>query len=356
MTRVQAGLIPAHAGKTVAPRRRRRRSRAHPRSRGENHGSWHPPVWRRGSSPLTRGKRAPDRLIFTWMGLIPAHAGKTDDRRERATHPRAHPRSRGENWGAPAAPSEPPGSSPLTRGKLPVLGRELARAGLIPAHAGKTWSSRKVARPIRAHPRSRGENLETDFGSFNIMGSSPLTRGKRNGRDGGSRRTGLIPAHAGKTQSSSAWSGRAWAHPRSRGENASQAPHVTTGTGSSPLTRGKLRAQSRRRAHAGLIPAHAGKTLRRSRLRRPSRAHPRSRGENSHHDFPLRSAWGSSPLTRGKHFLTCAFIAQIGQILESLELCASSESYSSPEAYATDALQGRVRSIDLGLRSSRGAS
>jgi len=42
--------------------------------------------------------------------------------------------------------------------------------------------------------------------------------------------------------------------------------------------------------------------------------------------------------------------------LESLELCASSESYSSPEAYATDALQGRVRSIDLGLRSSRGAS
>ena len=65
---------------------------------------------------------------------------------------------------------------------------------------------------------------------------------------------------------------------------------------------------------------------------------------------------GSSPLTRGKHFLTCVFIAQIGQISESLELCASSESYSSQDAYATDALRGQVRSIDLGLRSSRDAS
>ena len=106
----------------------------------------------------------------------------------------------------------------------------------------------------------------------------------------------------------------------------------------------------------GLIPAHAGKTHMLLAAVNGSRAHPRSRGENGRVVMAYRPAPGSSPLTRGKHFLTCAFIAQIGQILESLELCASSESYSSPDAYATDALQGRVRSIGLAPRSSRGAS
>ena len=147
-------------------------------------------------------------------------------------------------------------------------------------------------------------------------GSSPLTRGKPCLVRNRSPLGGLIPAHAGKTLLMPA--------------------HMPSMKGSSPLTRGKPSGQ------AGPAP--------------PTPAHPRSRGENSVPPTGVSSTWGSSPLTRGKHFLTCAFIAQIGQILESLELCASSESYSSPEAYATDALQGRVRSIDLGLRSSRGAS
>ena len=107
-------------------------------------------------------------------------------------------------------------------------------------------------------------------------------------------------------------------------------------SGSSPLTRGKLVAVVERGLQVRLIPAHAGKTIQTC--------------------VQVAADLGSSPLTRGKHFLTCAFIEQIGQILESLELCASSESYSSPDAYATDALQGRVRSIGLAPRSSRGAS
>ena len=146
------------------------------------------------------------------------------------------------------------------------------------------------------------------------------------------------------------------AHPRSRGENGTRSDLAYVTEGSSPLTRGK---QDRGRGHVrrrGLIPAHAGKTCEGVEACGGVGAHPRSRGENPGLMSLEGNREGSSPLTRGKHFLTCAFIAQIGQILESLELCASSESYSSPEAYATDALQGRVRSIDLGLRSSRGAS
>ena len=79
----------------------------------------------------------------------------------------------------------------------------------------------------------------------------------------------------------------------------------------------------------GLIPAHAGKTSEHSSVSFRGGAHPRSRGENIIADPIGAVANGSSPLTRGKHFLTCAFIAQIDQILESLELCASSEKYSS---------------------------
>ena len=105
-----------------------------------------------------------------------------------------------------------------------------------------------------------------------------------------------------------------------------------------------------------LIPAHAGKTDRTSRATASARAHPRSRGENEIARAEDVNANGSSPLTRGKHFLTCAFIAQIDQILESLELCAFSESYSSQNVYATDAPRDRVRSIGLAPRSSRGAS
>ena len=126
--------------------------------------------------------------------------------------------------------------------------------------------------------------------------------------------------------------------------------------GSSPLTRGKPLETVVNWPRVGLIPAHAGKTLSTvsSWTRQP--AHPRSRGENLDGDHETATAWGSSPLTRGKHFLTCVFIAQIGQILESLELCASSESYSSQDAYATGAPQDQVRSIGLVPRSSRDAS
>ena len=126
--------------------------------------------------------------------------------------------------------------------------------------------------------------------------------------------------------------------------------------GSSPLTRGKLTGADVWGGTERLIPAHAGKTGPRAGIVFAWEAHPRSRGENrfSPPDWPDVS--GSSPLTRGKHFLTCAFTAQIDQILETLELAVSFGSYSVWVACATDAPQDQVRSIGLVLPSSRGAS
>ena len=187
-------------------------------------------------------------------------------------------------------------------------------------------------------------------------GSSPLTRGKQLELIAKLEFTRLIPAHAGKTHCKDSCRWCAAAHPRSRGENPSSRLCDQRIVGSSPLTRGKLHAGCRFLEKRRLIPAHAGKTPRRT-ARPPSRpAHPRSRGENSLTASPLVSFRGSSPLTRGKHFLTCAFTAQIDQILETLELAASFGSYLIWVACATDAPQDPVRSIGLVLPSSMGAS
>ena len=133
------------------------------------------------------------------VGLIPAHTGKTG-RVPVASHKLgAHLRSRGENGGAGSDNESAAGSSPLTRGKRFGKTIEAIHAGLIPAHAGKTTSSSSDCSPTRAHPRSRGENAAEETAVDIHLGSSPLTRGKPDRRCGGIRKRRLIPAHAGKT-------------------------------------------------------------------------------------------------------------------------------------------------------------
>ena len=71
--------------------------------------------------------------------------------------------------------------------------------GLIPAHAGKTSKPAAPHGSTRAHPRSRGENTPVGTPAPLVQGSSPLTRGKPLQRERGKHSRGLIPAHAGKT-------------------------------------------------------------------------------------------------------------------------------------------------------------
>ena len=233
-------LIPAHAGKTRSPNRPRRRGWAHPRSRGENHGHRSKPPCPSGSSPLTRGKPTYSRSTDLAVGLIPAHAGKTS--------------------GPGALNGHLAGSSPLTRGKRGGLPRDRYVGGLIPAHAGKTISILFAMMVGPAHPRSRGENVPATGAPTHCAGSSPLTRGKQVGVVPGGAEVGLIPAHAGKTWSPRVATTGTWAHPRSRGENPGAPATSGWSMGSSPLTRGKRRLPAPVRRRPGLIPAHAGKT------------------------------------------------------------------------------------------------
>ena len=208
-----------------------------------------------GSSPLTRGKPRRLRRRHLVVRLIPAHAGKTNAVLRPDTKTRAHPRSRGENLALYVTGSAFPGSSPLTRGKLLQRERQQGRHGLIPAHAGKTLPGCGIRRGGGAHPRSRGENWAGVAAAYTGRGSSPLTRGKppQKTRTRGSPLTrgkrfrrgalrllpGLIPAHAGKTSPSTRAGSASRAHPRSRGENINGLVAVMIAGGSSPLTRGK---------------------------------------------------------------------------------------------------------------------
>ena len=192
------------------------------------------------------------------------------------------------------------GSSPLTRGKHPAPVLRASARGLIPAHAGKTPSRSPRPSLAGAHPRSRGENPEYTSVLSRIGGSSPLTRGKPHFGLSFCVVRGLIPAHAGKTKQCVPNHMFSWAHPRSRGENSPGCQYCQPSLGSSPLTRGKQSAHLIPPVKRGLIPAHAGKTNTNNHPNKPKGAHPRSRGENDHRGNRVDDDVGSSPLTRGK--------------------------------------------------------
>ena len=217
----------------------RRGCGAHPRSRGENLKCGFAESSGGGSSPLTRGKHCSVLSVYRAGGLIPAHAGKTGAGGGDRSTVGAHPRSRGENNEVVKGGGREGGSSPLTRGKRRLRRGRAQRHGLIPAHAGKTMATSFAHVESEAHPRSRGENEGQGHCLVRPRGSSPLTRGKHDGAGVRARRVGLIPAHAGKTRHGKQGRCAHRAHPRSRGENRMSRRRMRGRLGSSPLTRGK---------------------------------------------------------------------------------------------------------------------
>ena len=90
----------------------------------------------------------------------------------------AHPRVGGENPQRRQERALVAGSSPRGRGKLSWAITAFFLQGLIPAWAGKTWSSASRRRTQRAHPRVGGENRTPPGLRRPRIGSSPRGRGK----------------------------------------------------------------------------------------------------------------------------------------------------------------------------------
>ena len=236
---ILTGLIPAHAGKTLQPLAWLPASWAHPRACGENDAQRPGLTGGEGSSPRMRGKLYECPPVRFLLGLIPAHAGKTYSRPSPTRRRQAHPRACGENAFAAWNDFTGGGSSPRMRGKHQLVYAARRRTRLIPAHAGKTFYTADAIRTYAAHPRACGENVRVHCPWATGPGSSPRMRGKRSSRNPAAVALGLIPAHAGKTNNASTNHVSCWAHPRACGENTESISDKAEQAGSSPRMRGK---------------------------------------------------------------------------------------------------------------------
>ena len=131
-----------------------------------------------------------------------------------------HPRACGEHRSTLACVCALLGSSPRMRGTRKP-GTSLWRSsGIIPAHAGNTPSTTNTKTPSRDHPRACGEHYEFSRSTLSIEGSSPRMRGTRMSTLATRYAVGIIPAHAGNTKLHFMSSLTAWDHPRACGEHA----------------------------------------------------------------------------------------------------------------------------------------
>ena len=292
-------IIPARAGFTSMPTRRRPAARDHPRSRGVYGLHAHISHAEIGSSPLARGLPRAGRRCRSTSGIIPARAGFTKAFERRGPVASDHPRSRGVYTEYVVGDTWREGSSPLARGLRRHPDRRRRRPGIIPARAGFTRSPLSRSLGWRDHPRSRGVYTRRQLSRMDDLGSSPLARGLLQADVLHRVRGRIIPARAGFTGSGRASGSTRWDHPRSRGVYEAQREHIVAAPGSSPLARGLHDDKKHRRFSLRIIPARAGFTSTRAAPRIMRWDHPRSRGVYSICSGATAARNGSSPLARG---------------------------------------------------------
>ena len=210
-----------------------------------------------------------------------------------------HPRIRGEHVQMNRAIADGSGSSPHTRG-APIRGLLLPRdRRIIPAYAGSTTTYDSFDVAVSDHPRIRGEHCRHRGTGIPGAGSSPHTRGARSAWSAPSSSPRIIPAYAGSTRGHHEIQLDGEDHPRIRGEHVRPGCYEALYEGSSPHTRGARDGPPTPVSSASIIPAYAGSTPV-SPTPAPSRPdHPRIRGEHGFRILPLRRQDGSSPHTRG---------------------------------------------------------
>ena len=132
-----------------------------------------------GSSPRLRGTRVPPRDTRMDRGIIPAHAGNTPTGQTGQRHCWDHPRACGEHWNWRTRALDAAGSSPRLRGTRRAEGGRGHEDGIIPALAGNTGIPRRLRLRTWDHPRACGEHLTDTPPHPCTRGSSPRLRGTR---------------------------------------------------------------------------------------------------------------------------------------------------------------------------------
>ena len=191
----------------------------HPRARGEHNCSSFCRNTVRGSSPRTRGTLHHYGASNVKLRFIPAHAGNTCEAHRTRARFAVHPRARGEHWRVLFEKWRFDGSSPRTRGtRRTARGRKFL-SRFIPAHAGNTCGRIVAQETVPVHPRARGEHSDDDGNIFQCAGSSPRTRGTLPLHIALGHGARFIPAHAGNTKSAVKNARARPVHPRARGEH-----------------------------------------------------------------------------------------------------------------------------------------
>ena len=178
--------------------------------------------------------------------------------------------------------------------------QESRRSGITPAYAGKSEVSKYAAKPAEDHPRVCGEKNCLQLRITEAMGSPPRMRGK--GLQGGLSPTAcrITPAYAGKRAEQAAQYVTYGDHPRVCGEKGSFPKNVYSGEGSPPRMRGKGPDPQPRDSQRGITPAYAGKRAGACARGASTRDHPRVCGEKSLCCMRWPTRRGSPPRMRGK--------------------------------------------------------
>ena len=130
-----------------------------------------------GSPPHARGIRTFAGQPAEFHGIAPACAGNTGHIFKLPKPVRDHPRMRGEYLPSFIMSSMRQGSPPHARGIPHLLTVLHLIIGITPACAGNTFRRRREDQGGRDHPRMRGEYNSCSAASFRLSGSPPHARG-----------------------------------------------------------------------------------------------------------------------------------------------------------------------------------
>lgn len=171
------------------------------------------------------------------------------------------------------------GSSPRVRGAAGCLSQRLLCGGTIPAGTGSSTYASSSIWEIEVHPHVHGEQGEGGELVDDYEGSSPRARGAGLQRDRQTGPHGVIPAYAGSSRGRARVRLGRGGHSRMRGGAACRPTVVES--------------------ERGVIPACARSRPGRAVPRCPGRGHPRMSGEQWPVGVPTADGAGSSPRACG---------------------------------------------------------
>ena len=186
------------------------------------------------------------------------------------------------------------------RGEVSRYSTFRKRSGIIPAGAGRSCPALISGSFIWDHPRGCGEKVSVRVRRPITMGSSPRVRGEAIDREARALEEGIIPAGAGRSIGILTSLRGYRDHPRGCGEKAEISRALAMTGGSSPRVRGEDFVFPVCVSSLRIIPAGAGRSYEGSAAMDAVTDHPRGCGEK------LAGArfgvfhWGSSPRVRGE--------------------------------------------------------